>query len=105
VVGYFYALWKARAIFTVETPWGIMTNCAIKSCRSMQDESTKGASSLVVTFQKIRVSTEATVTLGEIAGRALNNATPASNNGNAALQEVAPAQEQSMLYKLLNTGQ
>lgn len=50
----FYGYWKARNLFTVQTPWAIFDDMAIKSLRAIQDEETRVISSFEITFKKIR---------------------------------------------------
>lgn len=97
---YFYQLWKSRQLFTVETPWGFLTDVAILSFRSSQDETTRFASTFSVTFKKIRTAGAATVTAGQLAGRASIQSAPVTNNGNAGKTPLTPAQKQSLLFRM-----
>lgn len=99
---YFFQLWKGRQLFSVETPWGIMTNVAILSMRVEQSEETKYASELRVTFKKIRIAGELDIQSGELAGRAALQTAPVTQNGNVGKTPQTPAQKESWLYKMLN---
>lgn len=97
---YFYQLWKSRQLFTVETPWGFLTDVAILSFRSSQDETTKFASTFSVTFKKIRTAGATTVAAGQLAGRAAIQSSPVTNNGNAGKTPLSTSQKQSLLFRM-----
>jgi hypothetical protein len=99
---YFYALWKGRQLFTVETPWGVMTNLAILSMRATQDEETKWRSTFSITFQKVRTAGAVTVSAGLLAGRAALQGADVTQNGNAGKAPVQEEERQSLLYRLVN---
>lgn len=50
----FYKYFKNRTLFTVQTPWLVFNNMAIKSLRVIQDEDTQLISNFEITFKKIR---------------------------------------------------
>lgn len=105
-MNYFYQMFLARQLFSVETPWGIMNNMTILSIRPEQPEETKYMTGFVAVFKKIRIARPATVNLGQLAGR---NAFQASSdapaqNGTAGQTPVAPAQQESILAKLMGGG-
>lgn len=50
----FYGYWKNRTLFTVQTPWAVFENMAIKSCRPIQDADTRMITDFEVTFKMIR---------------------------------------------------
>lgn len=102
-VGYFYQMWRARQLFSVETPWGIITNMAILNVRGEQDEDTKYATNFSITFKKIRIARAVTVNLGQLAGRNAFQAAPSApaHNGTAGQTPATPAQEQSWLATIL----
>lgn len=72
----FYGYWATRTLFTVQTPWGVFTDMAIKSIRAIQDGDTRMISDFEVSFKKMRFTN--TVALGGTAikldqsGRAKN---------------------------------
>lgn len=56
----FYGYWRSRTLFTVQTPWGVFSNCAIKSLRSIQDADSRMITDFEVTFKVIRTATTTT---------------------------------------------
>lgn len=72
----FYAYWRKRTFFTIQTPWAVFQNCIIKSLRAIQDEQTRTITDFEVTFKIIRtasttISVQSTV-LGDLQGRSQN---------------------------------
>lgn len=102
-VGYFYQMWRARQTFSIETPWGIMNNMAIQNVRAEQPEETKSSTQFSVTFKKIRVAGSVTVNLGQLAGRAVFQATASApaQNGITGQTPATPAQQESWLHTLV----
>lgn len=76
----FYAYWKNRVLFTVQTPWGIFANCAIKTLRAIQDETTNVITDFDVSFKVMRFA-QTIVTTGNQQGRLNSQASPLSNGG------------------------
>lgn len=79
----FYGYWKQRRLFTVQTPWAIFQNCALKSLRAIQDGDSRMLSNFDVTFKPINFAKTSTQTLaqflqGRARGQALEGA-PVSN--------------------------
>jgi hypothetical protein len=72
----FYGYWRNRTLFTVQTPWAVFQNMAIKNLRAIQDAQTNVITDFEVTFKMIRIAT--TQTLSPI--------DPTSAQGRAALQ-------------------
>lgn len=60
-----YGYWRARTLFTVQTPWAVFQNMAIKSLRAIQDADTNTITDFEVSFKMIR--TVASITTGGIA--------------------------------------
>jgi len=50
----FYGYWVNRVLFTVQTPWAIFQNMAIKSLRAIQSAETVMITDFEVTFKQIR---------------------------------------------------
>lgn len=50
----FYGYYKNRQLFTVQTPWAVFEDMAIKSIRATQDEETRMISTFEITFKKMR---------------------------------------------------
>lgn len=51
-----YGWWQARTLMTVQTPWNLFLNCAIKSIRAIQDADTQLITDFEVTFKVLRFS-------------------------------------------------
>ena len=85
-----FGYWQARTLFTVQTPWAVFQNMAIKSMRPVQDAETNSITSFEMSFKQIRIAqtTTSSVTVGtSLQGRAstqsssvqdLGTSTPAS---------------------------
>ncbi|AFC22580.1 hypothetical protein phi1422_0060 [Bdellovibrio phage phi1422] len=58
----FYGYRAARTLFTVQTPWAIYKNCAIKTLEVVQDADTRMMSTFNITFKPIRVAYTRTFT-------------------------------------------
>lgn len=52
----FYGYWRNRILFTVQTPWAVFQNMAIKSLRAIQDAQTNVITDFEVTFKIIRIA-------------------------------------------------
>jgi hypothetical protein len=73
----FYGYWLNRRLFTVQTPWALYDNCAIKSLRAIQAEDTTTITDFEITFKQIqfaRVKTTYTATqsTSDLFGRSAN---------------------------------
>lgn len=80
----FYGYWKNRTLFTVQTPWAVFQNMAIKSLRAIQDAETRVITDFEVTFKMIRFASTSTVTNTlpkSYQGRLQNQASPLVNQG------------------------
>lgn len=101
-LGYFYQMWRGRQLFSIETPWGIMSNMAIMGVRAEQPEESKSSTAFSVTFKKIRIARSITVNLGQLAGRNAFQAaadTPAQN-GTSGQTPATAEQETSWLRNI-----
>jgi len=94
---FFYAMWRARQLCTVETPWNIFTDMAIEAVRGHQNEETKLISEFSVTFKKVRKAQTAVSVGISIAGRVAQMAIPAYNYGISTGANVDSSGVQSML--------
>lgn len=56
----FYGYWRSRTLFTVQTPWAVFQNMAIKSLRAIQDAETRVITDFEVSFKAIRTAQTAT---------------------------------------------
>jgi hypothetical protein len=87
---YFYDMWQARTLCSVETPFGLMENMAIESLRAIQHGDTRFVSDFSVTFKMIRTTN--TVTAQKVSlGRAADMVSKAQNNGVAAGRDIGEA--------------
>lgn len=57
----FYGYWRNRTLFTLQTPWAIFTNMAIKSLRAVQDADTEQVSTFEITFKIMRFAETSTI--------------------------------------------
>lgn len=88
----FYGYWATRTLFTVQTPWAIFQNMAIKSLRAIQSAETNTITDFEVQFKQIRFATTSfsTTTLysnvaGNSQGRLQNQAATLTPLGTSAL--------------------
>ena len=56
----FYGYWSNRTLFTIQTPWAVFDNMAIKSLRAIQDADTNVITDFEVSFKQIRVASTTT---------------------------------------------
>lgn len=78
----FYGYWRNRTLFTVQTPWAVFQNMAIKSLRAVQGEETNVISAFEITFKIMRfASTESTSTGSGVQGRASSQGSPLTDLG------------------------
>lgn len=71
----FYGYWRNRTLFTVQTPWAVFQNMAIKNLRAIQDATTNVITDFEVTFKMIRIASTSTSPIE-----------PSAFQGRAALQ-------------------
>jgi len=57
----FYGYWRNRTLFTIQTPWAIFQDCAIKSLRAVQEAETRMVSNFEITFKQMRFASSVTV--------------------------------------------
>lgn len=71
----FWGYWNNRVLFTVQTPWGVFSDCAIKDITARQNADTNVISEFDVTFKLMRfASTDNIAFAGQ--GRAVSQASP-----------------------------
>lgn len=81
----FYGYWSSRTLFTVQTPWGVFKDMAIKSLRAIQDSETRMITDFEVSFKMIRTASTATTPgLASV------------QQGRAAIQSASPVQQGSV---------
>ena len=56
----FYGYWRARTLFTVQTPWAVFQDMAIKTLRAIQDDKTRTITDFEVTFKMMRFASTKT---------------------------------------------
>lgn len=98
---YFYGLWKTRALFSVETPWGIWNDMVIQSMNATQPEETKSATDFTLVFKKIRTAQSVTSQSGQLAGRlvAQTAASEPAQNGTVGQTKLSDGQKQTLLRR------
>jgi hypothetical protein len=65
----FYGYWRARTLFTVQTPWAVFENMAIMRLRAIQDAETNMITDFEITFKMIRSASTISSLSGLYAGR------------------------------------
>jgi hypothetical protein len=86
----FYGYWNLRTLFTIQTPWAIFEDMAIKSMRTIQSAETNMISDFEITFKQIRyasvVNSELYLNPSNATGsRAFEQTQPQVNTGVSAL--------------------
>lgn len=78
-----YGYWRARTLFTVQTPWAVFQNMAISRLHAVQDEKTNTISEFELTFKMIRTAQTATTNglAGILDGRLGSQAAGSTNLG------------------------
>ncbi len=80
----FYANWRNRVLFTVQTPWAVFQNMAIQSLRAIQDAETRVITDFEVTFKMIRTASTSTTGIPlSVQGRLNSQAASVTNLGTA----------------------
>ena len=89
----FYGYWRQRQLFTVQTPWAVFQDMAIKTLRAVQEEDTNEISSFEVTFKLMRFAqavttqnaTAVTTDYNDVSGRLQNQSQPSVDLGTQTL--------------------
>ena len=105
IFGYFYQLWLGRQLFTVDTPWGVLTDMHILTIKANQSDESKFFSEFTIVFKKIRFVNELQVQPGQISGRAAQQHQASNNNGLLGGDTPTPEQSSSILYGLIEQTQ
>lgn len=97
---YFYGYFKSRVLFTVQTPFAVFQNCAIKSVRAIQSAESNTFSTFAVTFKPINFAK--TVSVGiQNTGQGRFNAQAAAgsptNLGDAAGTPISSGAQSTLL--------
>lgn len=79
----FYGYWTARTLFTVQTPWAVFENMALKTLRAVQDPETKVVTDFEVSFKQIRTAkTYGSTPLSDVSqGRLINQSSLVTDLG------------------------
>jgi hypothetical protein len=77
----FYGYWKSRTLWTIQTPWGILTDMAPLKIRAVQGGETRTISEFIVTFQKMRFASTQSTLISDLAGRAAQQGAAALEQG------------------------
>lgn len=79
----FYGYWRKRTLFTVQTPWAVFQNMAIKDLIAVQDSTTNAITDFGVTFKMIRTASTQISKFdpSTLQGRASGQSTNLVNNG------------------------
>lgn len=97
---FFYAYWRARILFKVQTPWALFDNMAIQSINAIQSAETNMISDFEITFKKIRFAETLTTTdIIDAQGRLFNQ-----KSGVVNLGTNTPVETINILEKLETTA-
>lgn len=88
----FYGYWQNRTLFTVQTPWAIFKDMAIKSLRAIQDDETRMITDFEVTFKKIRFANTIT-TINRTTSFQGRSFFQSGDTVNLGVQSLAPSTE------------
>ncbi len=83
----FYSYWTSRTLFTVQTPWAVFQNMAIKTLRAIQDAETNTITDFEVTFKMMRFASVGGTS--QIAGAQKITADPISRLASQAAAKVS----------------
>lgn len=64
----FYSYWITRTLFTVQTPWAIFQNMAIKTLRAIQDAETNMITDFEISFKQMRFASTLLVNSSTVSG-------------------------------------
>lgn len=88
----FYGYWRNKTLFTIQTPWAVFQNMAIKTLRPVQDAETRVVTEFEVTFKMIRFASTVTTTgiSAIFQGRSSTQASGLTNVGTSAPVDSIP---------------
>ena len=99
----FYLYWTQRTLFTVQTPWAIFRDMAIKNLRAIQDAETRMVTDFEVTFKQIRYANtlvqNTLINSQNSTGRNSNALSKKVNNGNVTAN-TSSVDQRAILSKL-----
>lgn len=79
-----YQYWQDRRLFTIQTPWQIMENMAIKSVRATQDADSQSVSTFEMTFKQMNFATSQVLSTQQSANRLTQAVFKADKAGGSA---------------------
>lgn len=97
-----YGYWQNRTLFTVQTPWAIFQNMAIKTIRAVQDADTRMISTFDLTLKQMRFASTlktfavTTTTVGDFG----SNRAAAQNQPNTQIGPNTPASSIPLLTQI-----
>lgn len=77
----FYEYRQSRTLFTIQTPWAVWTNMAIKTLRAIQDAESTMVTDFEVTFKQIRFAENITINTNQTQGRLQDQSASSTNLG------------------------
>lgn len=88
----FYYYWANRILFTIQTPWAIFTDMAIKSLRSIQSAETNVITDFEVSFKQMRFASSLTseqlyMNNADFSGRLSQQGAPTTQLGTNAVTQ------------------
>lgn len=103
-LNFFRALFNARQLVSLETPWSFYSSMAIESISVIQPAETNDVSDFSITLKKIRTVDVRFVVFdpARYQGRTLGQASEIQEKGRANGNKVAPTEKQSIFSKLYN---
>lgn len=93
-----YDYWQKRRLFTIQTPWQVMPDMAIKSVRVLQEADTDSVSTFEVTFKKMNFVSS--VQLSQTSDNRQSQATAALVNGGTGVASPATTTVSDTLTQL-----
>lgn len=86
----FYGYWRTRTLFTVQTPWAVFQNMAIRSLRAIQDADTNVITDFELTFKMIRNAATSVVQGVAVDGQLKSQSSPLTNTGTSSPVDSTP---------------
>jgi len=101
-LNFFRALFNARQLVSLETPWTFYSSMAIESISVIQPADTKDVSDFSITLKKIRTADVKFVAFDpkKYQGRTLGQASEVEDKGRANGKKVSTSDSESILFKL-----
>lgn len=87
----FYGYWSERRLFTIQTPWAVFKDMAIKSLRAIQDAETNSITDFDVTFKMIRTAETIATAAGTNVSMSGQAATQASGLTDLGVSSPSPS--------------